>query len=1421
MKRYLFHTIVVFVASIALKVNAATYPSLKFEKIKVDGEFYNEEVKHSIQDSQGFIWFATFDGLIRYDGYTIRRFNHDPKIPHSVSSDRTMVLFEDSKNMLWVGTLRNGINQFDPRTETFKRYTFDLTTNSQILNIYEDSLGIIWVSTWDDGLIRLDPDSGNFTQYLPDKNQSNTVSTRQIWKVIEDRDVKGNLWVATSNGLDYFDRSAESFHHNRPSDNDPTRISQRIVLELYYDADDVLWIGTFNGLNKYIAETKSFQRYYPDQTKANLGTDENRVNSIYESSNGKLFIGTEGGGIKLFDRVTNRFKHYRHDPSNPFSLRDNLIERHGLFEDDSGILWVVTAVGMNKLNLATMKVKNYRNELNNPSSLSGNIVWSVYEDKLNRIWAGTDENGLNLFDKSKQRFINFRHQPDNPTSLNSNRVYSILFDKDETLWVGTNIGLNRLDKGEVEFKHYNFVDNKANDSSSNRIYTLQEDKQGNIWIGTTRGIRKYNKNKDEFIHFMPEEGNPKSLSSQWIRTLFIDKQDRVWVGTAKGLDMLEPDSTEFVHFPSDPNNPESISNNHVFSIQQTRDNYLWVGTYGGGLNRLDPSTNKFKRYGKKHGLNSNTIYGMLEDEKGFLWISSDIGLSRLNRNTERFYNFNPADGFQAFGYNNNSSSVKLENGELLFAGELGFDQFDPSDFNEQIKMPTYDVTLTDLLVYNKSVPLASSLNHPEPDYESKSYSIENSISYLDSITLTHKEFMFSFEFTVLNYLRPNDVQYAYKLDGFNEDWITTNANKRFATYMNIPAGEYEFQVKATSIHDQFKNEYQTIKITVLPPIWLTWWAKVSYVALGVVMLFSLYYLRTASLRKRALELQQTVNERTQELTKEKSIVEYQSKELAQEKQVVEQLLSKKMEEFSNVSHEFRTPLTLILGNTQSLLNEQTNGVRDKLTVIKRNGNRLARMVEQLLHMERFKVQNAVTRSPHAIKPIIELIAQSFKEALKNKSIQFHLGQIDDASLLLTPDTLENILMNLLSNAMKYTQEGGRIEITAINQPNNQIELSVKDTGIGIPEDKHEQIFKRYQRIESDNSDKVMGSGIGLALVKELVEAHGGYIELESEVGKGTVFKVYLEKLSSEIESIEQTQSQQYNTELVNLEIENLYKQEQIADTQTLIDPSTEASEGKPLVLIIEDNLDMRSYIAEILSKDYQLIMADDGEQGIELAVQRVPDFIISDIMMPKMNGYEVANQLKANDITSHIPIVLLTAKGDRESRILGWKENVDDYLTKPFDAQELQIRIANLLSIRELLRKRYSENILTGVQRIEQKPKDSSLTKVEQEKEAKFLQKLEDIVAECYEDSDFKISKVAERLAMSERQFYRKLKAILNLTPSQYLSTYRLQKSAELLTEGHPISHIAYDCGFTSQSYFSRCFRAKFGCTPTDYIVGK
>jgi signal transduction histidine kinase/AraC-like DNA-binding protein len=844
------------------------------------------------------------------------------------------------------------------------------------------------------------------------------------------------------------------------------------------------------------------------------------------------------------------------------------------------------------------------------------------------------------------------------------------------------------------------------------------------------------------------------------QTLFIDSSGMLWVGTGDGLykfNIETKEETYYVHIDGDV---KSISNNYIYSIFEDKKGILWIGT-GGGLNKFDRSTETFSHFTENDGLPSNVVKGILEDGHDNIWLSTTKGISKFNPISETFRNFDAADGLQGDEFITGAYH-KNQQGEMFFGGTNGLTTFHPDSIKNNIYIPP--ITITDFQIFNKSV---------KPGNKSP---LKKQVSETSEIALSHDQSIFSFEFAALDYHNPLKNQYKYKMEGVDPDWVSTDASRRFATYTNLDPGDYIFRVRGSNNDGIWNDEGTSIKIIITPPWWQSNWAYAFYGLLIFVAIFLArkYDLKRINLRNESNRLKE-----------------------------IDQLKSRF---FANISHEFRTPLTLILGPIQKLLEDHpTADENNQYSLIQRNALRLQRLINQLLDISRLEAGKLkLNAREYDIIAITRAIIANFESHAnrRNISLTFH-SSLKFQNVYLNFDKFEKILTNLLSNAFKFSDDDTAISITletisdstgSFNE--GYIRLCIQDQGIGVKEENIEKIFQRFYQVDDTATRGYEGSGIGLALVKEMVDLHYGTINVKSEPGKGTTFIVCLPLGKSHLSL----------GEIEQLPVDEIKVPDEPLD-ETVIRILNENTDQLPLVLIVEDNIDVQQYIGSFLEEDHNLIFADNGKEGLNRAIQEIPDLIISDVMMPVMDGIELSTELKSDERTSHIPVILLTARATVEDRVEGLETGADDYLQKPFDVNELRVRIKNLIEQRKLLKEKFVQEDGFLISKLSKTPADE-----------RFINRMMDIISDNISEPAFKIESLSKEIGMSRMQLHRKIQGLFGQSPGQFLRSLRLKQSADLLKNvtGN-ISEIAYDVGFESPAHFTSSFRRQFGMTPSEY----
>jgi len=1338
-----------------------------------------------IQDRKGFIWIGTPDGLNRYDGRKFKIFKHSIDDPNSLGANSVQALWEDKSGVLWIGTLGGGLNKYNPEQENFTRYVNPYDSSklaNSIITIYEDKSGILWIGMHHGGLNMFDSKSEKFITYKNIPDDSTSISNNIIWTISEDS--KGNLWIGTvGGGLNKFNRENKTFTRYLHNPKDPTSLSHNEVVNIREDKSGAIWVSTSGGgLNKFTYKDDKqlplFKHLKYDQNNPS-GLPNNYIDYMLIDKNNVMWIGTEQGGLSrtissLDDMSKLSFISYKHVPLDQFSLSSNEIPY--IYPDNSGLFWITTqGGGVNNFNLKQKQFRNYKQKQDDPLSLGGSNVTSVYEDKDGVIWIGTWDGGLNKWDRAKNKFAHYKHIPNDPTSLSTNRVTVIYEDKSGVIWVGTwNQGLNKFDKRTGKFYTYWHDPSNVKTISDNLIYSINEDKSGVLWIGTANGgLCTYDRESDSFIHFNYKYDSTNILSSTHSSSIYlVDKSGTLWISADDGgLISVNFQNNEFIHYKHQPNNPNSLSNDVVTDVYEDKSGFFWIGTSGGGLNKFDKVNGLFRCYLTKDGLPSDNITGVLEDDNGNLWITTNDGLSKFNPQLETFRNYDIEDGLSSISL---VKGCKIKTGEMILGSDKGFVVFYPDSIKDNTHVPP--VYITDFYLFNKPVPIG---------YDSLSGRtiLSKSIIECDEIELNYDDEVFSFEFAALDFQAPMKNMYAYIMEGFDKDWTYTDADRNLATYTNLDPGEYVFRVKGSNNDGYWNETGASIKIIILPPWWRTNLAYLIY----FLLIGSIIYVTWKAQLKRL-----------------KNKHEYEmSKFEAQKLHEVDELKSRF---FTNISHEFRTPLTLILGPVKQMIEKLNEGkMKDDLGIVHRNANKLLELVNQLLDISKLESGNMKLQTvPQNIVPLVKALALSFTSYAERKTITLKFTSSEaEIVVYIDKDKIEKIITNILSNAFKFTPEGGTIEVTVRKDERNS-NIIISDTGVGIPKEKISKIFDRFYQVDGSHTREQEGSGVGLSLTKELVELHRGKIEVESEEGKGSTFAVSIplgkEHLSPE-EIVEKEKAQDFEDE----KLKPVYDEE--IERKCFHYVELYENESLPVLLLIEDNSDVRNYIKINLNNDYKVLEAVDGEDGWNKSVEQIPDLIVSDVMMPKMDGFKLCEKLKTDERTSHIPIILLTAKAAKEDKLEGYETGADEYIMKPFEPDELRARIKNLIQQRKRLHEHFKRQGIIDFE----KSKIASIDK-------KFLQKALDIINKNISHSEFGVEVFAELLNVSRSVLHRKIVSLTGESPGDLIRYIRLKKASQLIEQKFGnITEISLEVGFNNPGQFARSFQKQFGVSPSTY----
>lgn len=1394
---------------------------VQFEHITSEDGLMHNSIISIIQDSKGYMWFGTNNGLYKYNGYEFKFYTSSPDDSGSLLNENVKALYEDNQGNLWIGTL-DGLSRYNRKRDAFERYFVNnLNKKSKITDpihcIYQDNKGVVWVGTRY-GLYRLTAQGNDIydIRLINYNDSENGLSSNTIYSI--DQDQFGQLWIGTNKGYNLLQESNDgtiSFKHYNSRAVGTSYLKNDNFSNILIGKEGHHWIATKKGLNKITFDKETGRHIvseitYPYDTSSSMA--DNRITTLVQDRQGFIWGGTKMGGLIKFDPKKEIFRQYQQSRSNKEGLRSNEIS--GLYIDVSGVLWIgMQRGGLSKLNLEDKNVAHYRYNYFDPNSLSGNTINNIYEDSKKNLWISTFDQGLNrLVNKNGDiKFIRYKHDKQDKNTISSNRIFGFCEDNYGNYWVGTQSnGLNhikisdQLGSNKLQVKHYkrkSGVDNFP----WNRVTYIYKDKIGDIWVGFfgSNGLMRFTPTpfggaNPVFHVFKHDPDNPNSLSGSTVSCVFEDSQGVLWIGTNRGgLEKILRDDqnnpVKFIKIVNEPNNTSSLSNNNVFTIHEDIYGNIWVGTFGGGLNKIaknqrDQLNPKIVRYSTKDGLPSNEIYGILEDNSGNLWMSTNNGISKFNHQENTFTNLDLSDGLQDVNFRK-FAYAKDHNGLMYFGGIKGFNVLDPNSIEENKYMPSAEIV--DFKLFNQSV---------KPGEEVLgSVILDQSIENTNKITLKNKHNTFAFEFSAMHYASPNQNNYAYMLEGFDEDWIYADSKKRFAPYSNLEAGTYTFKVKASNNDNIWNEDFKSLEIKVLPPLWKSWWAYLIYVGLFVIIMW---------LFRRYILIDQ----------------EYQNKLRFEkiESEKIKEVNKIKLEFFTNVSHEFKTPLTLLLGPIKELINskETSNKVKDSLVLMERNANQLFKLINQI--MEFRKVETKDLKLYPTKGDLVNFCKEevfSFKVLADKKNINLTFESSEySIDGFFDWDKMETILNNLISNSLKYSNEGEKVKVSLsllstknVNNISTEstpkfVRIIIEDTGEGIPQNQLALIFERFHRVNKKNKKAgAGGSGIGLALTKSLVELHKGKITVESVEKKGSKFVVDL-PLLIDVKSLGQP-VQGVDVQLIEDQISP--SDAIISEVKAIINEEEGDDEQKPTVLLVEDNPDMLEFIRKALESQYNIRTALDGEQGLEIAFESVPDLIVSDVMMPIMDGIEFCEKAKDNELTSHIPIILLTAKGSTDHRIEGLEVGADAYISKPFDMRLLKVRIEKLLGQREVLKKKFTAG---GIKLDSEKYGINDQEKI-------FLKKLEDVIEENLTNSEFGVEDLSSALGYSRMQLYRKLKSIRGLSANEFIREYRIKKAAVLLRETDMrVFEVLYEVGISNHSYFTKCFKQHFNQSPREYI---
>lgn len=1290
------------------------------------------------QDEQGYMWFGTKYGLNRFDGYHFKSYQHRKDDPGSIGNNFIRKIFKYDSRTFWIGT-DGGVFIFNLETQKFK--LFEPLGKIFINDIFRMSNGDIWVATKEKGAYRYQQRSGKLQQFTSSATSLPRLSSNEISKIVEDD--QGNIWLGTyGKGIDVLEKGSLKVRRYR-AEGQKGSLSNDAVIDLYKDLDGRMWVGTMSGgLNLFDAATGTFKVFKRSGTNS---ISDNIVRGIFQPRKGVLYLATEKG-LNILDISTGRFRSYQHESNDPYSISDDAV--YTIFKDNKGGVWSGTFFGGLNYHSENVPAFEYYYSSGGRNSLSGNAVSAFLEDDNNRFWIGTEDGGLNYFDANTKTFLSYPFKAGQDT-LSYHNIHALYKDRGGNIWIGMYTGgLNIYNPRTGKVRRY--TNNPADPStlSDNSVYSIDEDRKGRIWVSTITGLNLYSPKQDKFIRI--KGGN---LDKMCIYQVCQDaERDLLWIATYdNGLLSLDPVSKHIQRY-SYSGKEGSISSNKVITVFDDRKGNLWIGTDGGGLNLFNKRTKTFKVYGDEYGIKSAVIFGIVEDDKGKLWLSTNSGIYEFDPRTKKERNFGKWDNLQSQQYNY-KSYYKSSSGKLYFGGIKGFNAFYPDSIERPEESAA--ITFTNFQLFNKDV-----------EVQQQGSPLDRAINYTRHITLRHDQSVISFEYAALQHPAPQKARYAYKMEGFDKEWNYVGQQRK-ATYTNLPPGDYVFKVAETADGEVDERAINSVGITIKPPFYKTTLAYMVYAALSLAILFLV--------RRYSIHRVRRNNERKLERLKAKSEQDF---------------YKQKIEFFTAMAHEIRTPLSLIIAPLERLMNsgEKNPETAGQLKIMEENSDRLLNLVNQLLDFRRIE-SDVYEIHPEKLELVsfVTSLYKRFSAIPYQNTVSFTLTtELKKLDLYADPEALTKILSNLLINAFKFTRS--RVEMR-INQPEKGhaddrfVSISIEDDGIGIPQNQLDNIFTKFFKVSSDNHhySNLGGSGIGLALAKSLAEKHGGELLVESQAGLRTVFTVRIPLETSRREPAELFPGP---------------------------DADEAAANDRPGVLIVEDDQALRSFIYESLQNEgYQPFKAQNGVEALDQLKKHSPDIVISDVMMPEMDGFELCRKIKTDINYSHIPVILLTAKTNAEAEIEGLENGADAYISKPFKWKQVSLITKNLLDLQLSVRQKFA-----------QQPLDEPEVLIAESRDKKFMSSLISSIETHMSDTRFSVEELGKELGLSRSSLYKKVKSLTGYVPNEFIRLLRLKYAAKLLsTQEYTISEVGYMAGFNSHSYFSKCFYQQFNETPSEF----
>ncbi|WP_340114607.1 hybrid sensor histidine kinase/response regulator transcription factor [Maribellus mangrovi] len=1323
---------------------------------------YNEGLSNSLinaihQDQKGFIWVATEDGLNRFDGIHFKTFFAAADDDNSLKNNFVTALGEDNKGNLLVGQI-NGLQIYHPESESFTEiplYVSDERIHLYITSIIVCANRYIWMTTSGYGLIRLDQTTGQV-----DYNESLNKQLCSPYLRVVFEDSNGVLWIGSDNdGLNAYDPVSGEIRLYTESSEDGNALPSNNISSICEDDLGSVYVGSLKG--GLVRINKSDGKVEPIQSDLHE-EKELPVKSLLFDSKKRLWAGTDGFGLKRLNPQSGLLENYSPNTS-PFDFSKSKI--HSLIEDNGGNVWAsVFQKGLYLFPQAPEIFRHYGYHAFGDNSIGSSCVTSIVGID-NQLWVGTDGDGVYRIDRSDEKVHHLVLKNENG-EIDANNILTIQHGSDDYVWLGTYFnGLLRFDKKTGKIKVYKHDPENDNSVCSDNIISIVEDRSGILWLGTLGGgICRFDPKTDTFRQGMTDNEKLNSQIPKWVNTIFIDRKQNFWIGTYVGLFYFDPQQEKLRHFNTANGN---LNHNTVLTVQSDHNGNIWAGTYN-GLVKINVNSLETRFYDTGDGLCNNVVSAINEDEFGKIWISTHNGLSRFDPNNSTFTNYYAYDGIQANEFYRNAT-YRSEKNELFFGGINGMTEIKRNylDYTRRIR----DVLLTEFSRFNKPVEIG--------DKSGKHIILNKSIVIADTVLLHEKDNVFSIGFTSGELANQSRISYEYMMEGFDENWIKTTSLNRRATYTNLNYGTYLFKVRGAD--KGLYSDPRELTIIIYPSWYKTTLAKVLWTVLFVLLFLGIITLYQEMIKRRHLE---KMNEM-------------------------------KMQFFINISHEIKTPLSLIIDPIEKLMLQKTDEKTSRLyQIIDQNAHRISRLVNQLMDVRRIdKGVILVKFQKTNLYNFILEIAQSYEILATEKNINFNIHASDESiEVWIDPLNFEKVILNLLSNAFKFTPANGTIDLninsTVMKTEDKNfvdaVKITVSDSGIGIKENDLERIFNRFYQVESKDPSHRGGTGVGLHLSRALVNLHKGTLTAENRNdGPGSRFIIELPLGNAHLPAEDLVSSENILPAPINRLHRNFFP-----DLSQLTSKNGKRIKKLNKILVVDDEQEIRDYLVNEFSDKYHVISAADGKHAFELLMEEKPCLVITDIMMPEMDGITLCKKIKSNLQTSHIPVVLLTALSKDENRAEGIETGADMYVVKPFSSDFLKKIVSNILeNRRKVFEQLKSENGQFDVEQIELKSHDEIL-----------MEKVMTIIKDNISNEKLNVEMLADGVGISRVHMHRKLKELTNQSARDFIRNIRMKQATYLLTNKDlSVSEVAFSLGYSNLSHFSNSFKSYYGVSPTEF----